>query len=158
MHRYDPTYLECKWRLTNEWEISGRYTTSNGGRSKSKRLGQVVDVSYSSKGKVNGKTDIPILVIQTSQQDSGDPSFAFQVTLLNYDGLSPALQSKMTSRGKELVGLNLARAYFALFSTRTRNVISDCVCVVLRKSEFCFQSVAQRQGDYGRRCRGSGQR
>ena len=90
----DPATLLLKWRLQGGFDARVEEPPPKTGRTKSKKLGVVVTMADTQKGKVEGKTDLVLRLLATNKQDEDDPPYALQVSLLDYWQLNSDLLSR----------------------------------------------------------------
>lgn len=132
------------WKLQGAFELAVVQSPAGTQRTKTKLMGTVIDIRDTEKGRVEGKTDQVLMLLQTSKQDEGEPAYALQVALLDYSGLSKDL---LTAFRKGLLGkpslIQIARK--PTFDSR---VYASHKCLFCRKTEECAQEM-----DEGKRCR-----
>ena len=91
----NPATLLLKWRLIEGFDARVEEPATKPGKSRSKKLGTVVTMADTQKGKVEGKTDVVLMLITTNKQDEDDPPYALQVSLLDYSQLNSDLLSQV---------------------------------------------------------------
>ena len=90
----NPATLLLKWRLIEGFDALVE-EPAKAGKSRSKKLGTVVTMADTQKGKVEGKTDVVLMLLTTNKQDEDDPPYALQVSLLDYSQLNSDLLSQV---------------------------------------------------------------
>jgi len=87
MPDYNPVTGNSKWVLAHDWQVSYEYHSSRSSTRRMKRLGQITFCTFTSKGQCDGKTQIPMVLLNTSNQKPDDLPYGFAVGKLNYDEL-----------------------------------------------------------------------
>jgi len=97
MPDYNPVTASLKWYLQHDWQVSYEYKSDRSQSTRRKRLGQISSCTYTSKGRVDGKSNVPMVIIATGQQDEQDLPFGFSVELLDYDELQLEFRKVLNS-------------------------------------------------------------
>ena len=71
-----PTFLAANWFVDSSWDlfavVTGTSKTGRATRKKWQKLGQVSSVRHTRKGRVDGRTDVPLVYITTTKTSPGD--------------------------------------------------------------------------------------
>ena len=113
--RYNPSVIESQWKINDEWQL--RYysvaSQSSDGRKpwvRRTRLGQVVEISHTSRGVVGGKRNVTLVVMKTNTQEGHDLPFALQPGLLDLGSLSDTMVAKICG-GHSSTDIQIARKF-----------------------------------------------
>ena len=97
--RADPSALLLRWKMSEGFEVAFHQAVATGARAKLKKMGTVVDIRDTEKGKVENKTDQVLMLLTTSMMKEDAPPYALQVALLDFKGLDKDI---LTAYNKKL--------------------------------------------------------
>jgi len=83
----NPSALMLKWQLVDGFDVLFVQPPKAGSRLVKKKMGTVVEMKDTEKGKVDNKTDQVLMFISTSSMDDDAAPYALQVALLDFKGL-----------------------------------------------------------------------
>ena len=87
MPDYNVATANLKWKLSHDWQVSYEYISEKTQTRKQKRLGQITHCTYTSKGKVDGKTNIAMVIMNTSTQDEDTLPYGFSASKVDISEL-----------------------------------------------------------------------
>jgi hypothetical protein len=95
---YNPVAQSNPWQLKHDWRVFYDYTTkarkSKPSRKKSKAMGQVTSMKFTSTATIDGKRTT-LLLVTTSKQNKKDPPLGLQVIKLDFKNLQTQDRRKM---------------------------------------------------------------
>ena len=95
--KFNPIAVQNKWKLSDAWMVSYQYASSRSSAGTQslrwKRVGQVTHMSFTTKGQIEGKSQV-LLLVNTSKQQPKELPFGLQVDKLCLNDLNS--QDKQT--------------------------------------------------------------
>ena len=93
--KHNPIALHSSWHLKEDFDVTVLENVAVGTRQRTKKYGNVSDMRFTEKGRVDNKTDQVLMLLSTTTQKEDEPPFAFQVAKLTYTGLRHDLLAKL---------------------------------------------------------------
>ena len=117
--KWNPSLLEAQWKIVDDWKllyytVSSQSSNGDTRRIKKTRLGQVTEISHTTKGIVAGQKGCPLVLMKTDRQSERDLPFALQPGLLDMDALPPQMSSALSGRSP-LSDIQIARTFTCSF-------------------------------------------
>lgn len=131
----NPSTLLLSWQLLNGFDVIIHEEPKAGARQRSKRLGQLLDMRITEKGRVENKTDQVLVLVSTKSQNDDDPPFALQMAKLNYAALHPDLLAAV--KKGQVKKPSLVQLASKSCSNVSASVVSFCVSCLQEKSRLC---------------------
>ena len=93
--KHNPIALHSSWHLKEDFDVTVLENVANGTRQRTKKYGNVSDMRFTEKGRVDNKTDQVLMLLSTTTQKDDDPPFALQMAKLTYSGLRHDILAKL---------------------------------------------------------------
>jgi len=111
MPDYNPATGKHRWKLSHDWHVSYEYHSDRSQTKRCKRLGQITRCTYTSKGKVDGKANVCMLIASTSKQDEDHLPYGFAISKLDHSELQKQYRNALEKGNGTVDDLTLASKF-----------------------------------------------